>query len=229
MLGARLERLGAVAGILFFISVIANFFTPETPDADDPNAQVVRELADDRTGHVASVYVQGLGALFFVVFVAGLWALLRRYESERGASVLVLLGGIGTAAVVLVASTVYYALVEAAYDNRAPAAVRALFELDNTVILAVGWTLAAFYVGAAISVLANRSLPVWLGWVAAILAVAMPVCLLGQFSKDDEGGVLGGIFFLFLVVNFLWVLIASIIMLRATPASERAEAPPPAA
>lgn len=30
------QRIGAVSGILFFALVIASFFTPETPDEDEP-------------------------------------------------------------------------------------------------------------------------------------------------------------------------------------------------
>jgi hypothetical protein len=224
---ARLERIGAVAGILFFVAVVANFLTPETPDADDPNVTIVQELADDRTGHIASVYLNGLAAIFFVLFAAGLWALLRRAETERGASVLVLLGGVASSAVILVAGTVYYALVNAADDARGPVAVRALFELQETVFLAVGWTLAIFYAGAALSSLGARSLPAWLTWPAALLAVLFPICLLGLFSEEDEGGVLGGIFFIALVVNFLWILAASIVMFRARPVPGPATTAPP--
>jgi hypothetical protein len=228
MHGARLERVGAIGGILFFIAVLANFFTPETPDVDDPTLKIVRELADDRTGQIASVYLLGLGALFYLVFIAGLWALLRGAEAERGTSTLVLLGGVGTATIILVASAVLYAVVGAAYDHREPGAVRALFELEEVVFLPVGFTLAVFYVGVALSALGNRSLPAWLGWAAAVFAVVFPIALLGLFSKADDGGVLGTVFFIALVLNFIWVLATSIIMLRATPATGPAGAPPTA-
>jgi len=224
------ERVGAVAGILFFVAVVANFFTPETPDADDPTAQIVSEIADDRTGLLAGVYLLGLGSLLFLVFVGALWSRLRRMEVERGPSILVALGGIGTAVIVLMAAGVLLAVVEAADEGREAASVRALFELDEVLFIVLGWTSAVFYAGVALSSLPTRSLPAWLGWIAAALAVVFPVAFLGVFSEDDEGGVLGVIFFIGLLVNFLWVLATSIVMLR--PAAEavpppRAEAPPP--
>jgi hypothetical protein len=227
MTGWRIERIGAVSGILFFLAVMGNFFTPDTPDVDDPNGTIVRELADDRTGHVASVYLLGLGALLFLLFAAGLWALLRRAEADRGPSVLVLLGGVGSALIILIASMSYYAVVEAADSGRDPVAVRALFELQNTVFVAIGWTTAIFYLGVALSALGTRSLPAWLTWPAVLLAALFPITLLGLISRDDEGGVLGGILFIGLLLNFIWILAASIVMLRARPVPERAAPPPP--
>jgi hypothetical protein len=222
MTGGRLVRLGAVSGILFFLAVLGNFFTPETPDVNDPAVKIARELADDRTGQIASSYLLGLGALLFLVFIAGLWAHLRAAESERGTSTLVLLGGVGTAAIILVASIVLYAVVNAAYDQREPAAVRALFELEEVMFLPIGFTSAVFYLGAALSGLGHKSLPAWLGWSAAALAAVYPIALLGLFSKADDGGVLGAIFFIAILLNFIWILATSIVMLRAGRAAGEA-------
>jgi len=212
-----LERLGAIAGLIFFVLVIANFSTPETPDVDDPSAQIVRELADDRGGHIASVYISGLASFAFIAFTAGLWSRLRRAEPEHGASLLTLLGGLGSAIIILVANGVYLALVYAADEGREPEAVRALLELDETVFLGIAFTSAAFYAGVAVSARATGSLPAWLAWTAAALAVLFPIAALAIFSEDDEGGVFGGIFFAAFIVNFLWVLAASIVMLRDRP------------
>jgi hypothetical protein len=213
------QRIGAVSGILFFALVIASFFTPETPDEDDPTAEIVSSFADDRTGHLVGVYIGGIASLLFLVFVATLWSRLRAAEAERGPSILVALGGVGSAVLVLIANAVLLALVDAADQGREPEAVRALFELDLVVFLGLGWTSAAFYVGVALSSLATGSLPRWLGWIAAALAAAFIVGFLGIFSEDDEGGVLGVVFFIALLVNFLWILATSIVMLRTKPAA----------
>jgi hypothetical protein len=208
------ERIGAVSGILFFVAVVASFFTPETPDADDPTAEIVRSIADDRSAHLVSVYLQGLGALLFLVFVGALWARLRRAEADRGPSILVALGGVGTAVIILISSGVFLALIEAADEGREPAAVRALFELDEMLFIVIGWTSAAFYAGAALSSLPTGSLPRSLSRVAAGLATLLVVGLLGIFSEADDGGVLGVVFFVGVLVNFLWILATSIVMLR---------------
>ena len=215
------ERVGAVSGILFFAAVVASFFTPETPDADDPTAEIVSSIADDRTAHLVTVYLQGIASLLFLVFVGALWSRLRRAEVDRGPSILVALGGVATAVIVLVSSAIFLALIEAADEGREPAAVRALFELDEVVFIVIGWTSAVFYAGAALCSLWTRSLPRWLGWVAAALAALFVIAFLGIFSEDEDGGVLGGIFFVGILVNFLWILATSIVMLRSGPEAER--------
>jgi hypothetical protein len=40
------------------------------------------------------------------------------------------------------------------------------------------------------------------------------IAFLSIFSEDDDGGVLGGIFFAAILVNFIWILAASMVLLR---------------
>jgi hypothetical protein len=216
------QRLGAVSGLLFFVAVLASFFTPETPDADDATAEIVSSIADDRTAHLVTVYLQGIASLLFIMFVGALYARLRAAEIDRGPSILVALGGLGSAIIILISSGVFLALIEAADEGREPAAVRALFELDEVIFIVIAWTSATFYLGAALSSLTTGSLPRWLGWAAAALVVVFVVGFLGIFSEDDDGGVLGGILFIGILLNFLWILATSIAMLRSRPAAARA-------
>jgi cytochrome bd-type quinol oxidase subunit 2 len=216
MSGNRWQRLGGLAGIVFVALFIANLFTPSTPDADDPSSGLAREIADDRTGHVFSVYLDGLSLVAFLIFLAALWSLLRRAEPEPGASLVALLGGLALSTIVLVSGGVYLALVEAADERREPAAIRALLELDSIIFIPAGFAIVALYAGIALSAIPTRSLPSWLGWSAAAFAVLFAVTLLGIFSRDDEGGPLGIAFFLGLLAQFLWILAAGVVMIRRT-------------
>jgi hypothetical protein len=220
-----LEALGGASGVIFFVVVVASFFTPEAPDVDEATATIVSELAEDRDGQVLSVYLGFLASFFFTVFTVGLWTWLRRAEVERGASVLVLLGGLGSVILVLIANGVFYALVDAAEEGREPEAVRALFELDQAILPAIAITSMVFYAGVALSSLATGALPRWLAWVAAALAIVFPIALLGIFSEDDEGGALGVIFFIALLVNFVWILVTSVLMWQE--AKRTGAGPPP--
>ena len=136
-----------MGGVLFFSAVVASFFTPETPDADDPTAEIVNSIEDDCTVHLVSGYLEGLAALLFLVFVGALWSRMRRFEADRGPSMLVALGGVGTAIIILISSGDLLALLGATDEAREPAAVRALFELDEIVFIDFGWTAAALYAG----------------------------------------------------------------------------------
>jgi hypothetical protein len=210
----------------WFLVLLGSFFTPDTPDPEDPTPQIVSELADDRAGLAAGAYLTGFASFLFIVFTAGLATRLRAAEPERGPSLLVALGGLGTSVLLIASSGVTLAMVETADEGREPAAVRALLELDNVFFIGIGFTLAALYVGAAASVLANQSLPRWLAWVAAALAAVFVVCLLGVLSEDEDGGVLGTIFFFALLVNFLWILCTSIVMVRGARAGAAPLGPP---
>lgn len=207
------QRIGAAAGVLFLVAVVASFFTPETPDADDATAEIVTSIADDRSAHLVTVYLQGTASFLFIVFVGALWSRLRRAEAEPGASVLVALGGLGSAVVILVSRGIFLALVDAAHEGRAggrPRPVRAGRDRLPRHRLDVGRLLRRR--GALV---AGHGEPAPLvGWLAALVAAVFMVAFFGIFSEDDEGGVLGGIFFVAILVNFIWILVASIVLLR---------------
>lgn len=108
----------------------------------------------------------------------------------------------------------FLALVEAADKGREPAAIRALLELDNTLFTGSVLFLVAFHAGVALSVLPLRSLPIWLGWWAAALALLFTIAALGIFSEDYEGPLFGVLLPLGLLAHLLWILAASVVMLR---------------
>lgn len=216
------ERIGAIAGVLFFIAVVGNFFTPSTPDVDAAASEVIREVSADRTGHIFSVLLNGLGAAFFFLFAGGLWSVLRRGGAEAAAVVTAVAAG-AVAVLVLVASGVYLALVYAAESGR-EGAVDALFGLDNTIFVPLAFPLAAFHAAAAIGIITTAVLPRWLGWASAVIALAFLVGVLGMFDAAHDGGDIGIVFFIGLLAAFLWALATSIYMwLRAEGTGERVQ------
>jgi hypothetical protein len=228
MSASQWQRIGGIAGLVFVALSLGNLFTPSTPDADDSSSTLAQAIADDRTGHIMSVYLDGLGMVAFLAFLASLWGLLRRAEPEAGPSLLALLGGLTLSGIVLVSSGVYLALVEAADEGREPAAIRALFELDSFIFIPAGFALVALYAGIALSAIPTRSLPAWLGWSAAAFAVLFAVTQVGVFSDDEEGGPLGIVFFMGLLAQFLWVIAASVVMIgrgRTSPQVSRRAIP----
>jgi hypothetical protein len=108
-----------------------------------------------------------------------------------------------------------FALVEAADNSREPAAIRALLELDNTLFTGSVVFLVAFHAGVALSAIPLRSLPSWLAWWAATLALLFAVALLGIFSDDYEGPLFDIFLPIALLGHLLWVLTASVRMLQS--------------
>jgi hypothetical protein len=215
MTGKTWERWAGVAGLVFVAAIVASFFTPSTPDGGVADAQLAREIADDARGLGAGIYLLGLAALAFIVFAIGLGGRLTRAAGETTlASTGVVVGAALFTAVALVAGGVTLALIAAADDGSSLAAVRALFELDETLFIPAGWGLALFLLSAAVGSLTTRALPAWLGWSAAVLGAGFLVGLLGVMSADDEGGPLGIVYFIDLMLAARWVLAAAVALLR---------------
>jgi hypothetical protein len=214
MTGANWQRLGAASGVLFVVLTVGTFFTPSTPDADEASGEIVRTIASDRTAHLTSFYVSGIAWILFLVFVAALWGALRHAETLPGASTLALLGGLAVYAGVLVEESAFLALVNAADAGREPGSVRALFELEEVVLVPLRFAVAAFFAGIALSAIPTSALPRWLGWTAAALAALLAIGLLGVFSADEQEGPLVPILVLGRLGMLLWILAASIELLR---------------
>ena len=221
MNGLGWQRAGAVSGMLFVVAVVATFFTATTPDVDDSVSEIRSTLVDDRTGLIAGIYLGGLAAFFFLVFLAALCSLLRRAEGEPGPSVLALLGGVATTVMIVVVNAVVFTLVAAADQEAGDEALRALLELDSSLFIPTGFTFAAFHAGAALSILWTGALPRWLGWASGAIGLVFLVSLLGMFSENDEGGVLGFVYFIDLLASLLWGLATSVVMLMRTRTPQR--------
>jgi hypothetical protein len=223
------RRLGGVAGLLFVVLTLITVFIPfTTPAADVPTSEIVTVIVDDRTNLLTFGYLLGLGAAVFMVFTAALYSLLRRGEGRTGGpSVIVLAGGIGTSLILVVSQAVLAATIYAADRDAEPEAIRALFELSTPLYTSSALMLTLFLAGTAFSLIPSRVLPRWLGWTAAALAIAFFVSLLSIFSSAEGGGFLGVFFFLGELGLLVWILMVSIIMLRARdipPSQETPEA-----
>lgn len=210
----RWDQIAAIAGLVFIALIVASFFTPDTPSADDSAEAIAAQLAADRSRHQVSIVLGFLGDIAFLVFLAGLWSRFRRHEGFAGMfSALFVVAGSVFAATIAVSEGLYLALVQGAVDaDGDPAVLRTLVVLDTWV---GGVTIPAgiaMFLGAAMVILTTRTLPAWLGWLAAVTGLLLVVSI-GAVFDDMEGGVLGfagfGGFLLFLV----WVLATSIVLL----------------
>jgi hypothetical protein len=215
MSGIQLERLAGVAGIVFFGLILGTFFTPSTPDLNVADGAIGPAIAADWKAIAGGVYLLGAAAAAFLVFASGLWSRLRRAEGDTaGPSVVAIVGAVSFATLLFVSSGVTLALVGAAREGRDAAAIRGLFELDNTLLVTSGFALALFLLGAAVSIVTTGALPSWLGWLAGLLALGFMVGLFGILSSDEDGGVLGIVFWISLMASMVWVLITAVPLIR---------------
>jgi hypothetical protein len=206
MKGTFWKRLGAASGLLY---IVLTFVASGDNNSPDYNATPQEITAWAKSVQLTpsfwiSPYVHLIGVLFFLVFVAYLWSVLSRAEGEFGwLSATVFASGIATVVVKLVGYPAAAAAVAGASSGFNPQVLGILWDMDNILLFLTLATQAFLLAAAAIVILRAKALPGWLGWSAAIIALA----LLGMLPLA---------FFNSIPVQLLpmaWVLVASIVMM----------------
>ena len=211
-------------GLLFFLLVVASFFTPDTPDASSSAADIAAAVQDERSGHQMSLLLGFLGDIAFLVFLAGLWSRFRRYEGPGGmlAGLFAIAGAVFTATI-LVSEGLYLALVQAARISDI-SVLPTIAALDDWVGVGTVPAGIAMMIGATGAILSTHALPAWVGWLSGLTAVLLVLSLLAVYETDDESVLVGiggfGGFLLFLI----WVLAASVMLLMRSSNRENAVA-----
>lgn len=154
----------------------------DTPDQNDPAAQVVAFYRDHGTRETAGIWIMGIGLGLLTFYIAGLRSALRRSNPEHSwLGTAAFAGGIVFVTGFAVAGVTHYALVLAAHNNRVALAGDLNF-LDNILPLPVmvGLGVMSLAVGAAI--LAGSTLPKWLGVVGVLMAACTVAGPIGFFA-----------------------------------------------
>jgi hypothetical protein len=192
------------AGIIAVALLVAAFIIGgETPDIDDSTQKIVDFYSDNDTEQFIAGIVLGYSALFTILFAGALRGRLRKGEGDmENLSSLSFAGAVLIAIGMTVFAGLSITLADLGKDAE-PATAQALNALnsDMFVTLAVGTSL--FLITTGLGILRSGALPRWMGWVAFVI---------GLTALTPAG------FFAFLLA-FVWILIASIVMLRGEPAA----------
>lgn len=209
--GAMWARVTAVGGVVFF-ALFLGFaaLTSNTPSATDSRREVFSYLTQhhDRLQLAAALY--GLAMTAALLFLAGLFAVLRKAERQPRLAVAALAGGILAAA-----ATVTGALVLGTTATRfldlGPAAVRAFWTMF---LLSLGATLLGqvLMIGstAAVSVLTGL-FPRWFTVASVVLALAS---LVGALTIGYAAAGIQTVAGITAVLNAVWILLASFYLWR---------------
>src|SRR3954469_3602117 len=198
----RRPWLVPLAGILAIVLIVIAFIVGgETPDGDDSLRKIVSFYRDNDDAQVLAGSFLGWGTALFLVFASGLWRMVRDLETERhGSSALLLGGSVLWAAGASIFAGLTFTLGDLAKDL-GPGALQTLNALNSDMFFTLALGTFAFSAGAGVSILKTRVMPIWLGWVAIVIAIV---------AVTPAG------FFAFLVMG-LWVLIVSVLMLVRGP------------
>jgi hypothetical protein len=213
MLNTWGARIGAVSGLLSVVlGVAATFVVPQPPQLNDALQTINAYLASHHTGVQVSQLLATLGSLFTLAFVVYLWSVLRQAEGDAGAvSALALAGGAGSVVISWVQSGVILMLAAMATQNT-DGGFRGLYDLAQMLGYFVIFAVVVFLGAAAAVVLSTHVLPAWLGWSAALLAVALLVAASASiFDSAVAQGPIGLVLFLLFL---LWVAATSLVLTR---------------
>jgi hypothetical protein len=215
------ERYAWVAGIVFVVALLAESVvaTGIGLTQNDSAAKIASGLHEHRERALVIAYLSAIYAVAFVIYLCGLYNLLRRdADDARLLTYLVLAGGVLFVALHAVSDVGLTGLLGAKLasygDQHDPGLSYALY-LVTYALDSVGdvfGSLAA--VAAGLLVMKNDVLPRWLGWVSIVAGVFF---FLQGFGL---GGVIAGFGLVLDLIAFVlflfFVLASSVILLRRT-------------
>jgi len=215
------ERYAWVAGIVFVVALLAESVvaTGIGLTQNDSAAKIASGLHEHRERALVIAYLSAIYAVAFVIYLCGLYKLLRRdADDARLLTYLVLVGGVLFVALHAVSDVGLTGLLGAKLasygDQHDPGLSYALY-LVTYALDSVGdvfGSLAA--VAAGLLVMKNDVLPRWLGWVSIVAGVFF---FLQGFGL---GGVIAGFGLVLDLIAFVlflfFVLASSVILLRRT-------------
>jgi uncharacterized protein DUF4386 len=225
-----LARTGAACGIAYVaLAVVGNDILAGASHAPAPDASPAAigafVASHPTTTQVwIGAYLDVLGLLAFIGFVAYLYSVLRRADRDGGFLPTVVLGsGLVAAAVKLASLAPGFAVLYRAGDGLSPQLATALFDMNNAAF-ALDWALSAVMLAATAGVVLRTGvLPRWLGRSA--LAIAPLLLASVPFFTTDGPPIF--------LLGLVWIIAASVALIRqldtptATAPSDQRPAPHP--
>ena len=208
------QRFVGVAGVIAMVASVLPFvFVPSAPRSGASAAEIARFYSQ----HDAVLFVTWVSAIALIpsmIFLAGVVALIRRIERDRGWIWLtVLVGAVGivvsAAAQAILGAVLPFSAV--ANQSVAPVLLRLLSLTYSFQFVAVipffglvGWVITA-----------RRALPAWLGYLAYVTAIASVIGTLGMFI--ESGPFAAGevyTYFAFALGGIWWLLMSVVLIVR---------------
>ncbi len=220
----RWERLALGGGLLFVATQIATvafnvaFFLTTHPPMDASPQETARGFAEHATMVEIGTYLYVLHMPFLLLFLGGLFSVLRRAEGGSGALSVAVLGA-GVAMVVIASmGALISALTPTIGQLGGDAATVKAIDAMTPLALALSAFPRAVLLGAtSVVVLEGRIAPRWIGWTGLALVL---------ISLVSTGTLAAPALFPILVIGTLlfvfWVLALTVALLRSTQTGNRA-------
>jgi len=216
----RVRRLGGLVGIVFVVVAVFSLFLPGTPPKADEVSKITTYFSDKRGSILAANYVTCVAFALFLLFVGSLRSYFGAADKTNLRPGSTMLAGSVLAVSMIYAGT---AVLNGAVFQVAGAGDtvlnHALYDVANDLFLASGFGFAVFFAGAAVAVRTTGVLPAVMAPIALVIALLSLVGGVGFFAKSGFFAIGGAYGFIVPLAILIWVLAASIEMLRAIPAT----------
>jgi hypothetical protein len=203
------QRLGAASGIISVMILLARDSIPAQTLGTEAD-EIARTCTSSPQAIDVTMSLLGvLGFLGFLFFFGSLWSVLRRAEGEAGwLSASAFGGGVTSIAVLLAGGVGSIAAHYNACDGIDLQLWQTLHDMGSASFYTSFFPLAVLLGASAVVIIRFGTLPRWLGWMTAALAVLM---LYGGMAgtiylREDAG--------LPYLLFELWIVITSIAMMR---------------
>jgi hypothetical protein len=210
-------RIAGIAGLLFIVLFIVGVaIQGDVPTYDEGGEEIATWFADNSDAYLVGDFLTGMAfILFYFPFLTGLYARLRNAEGDPAVfSRVFLVGGVLFPVAGLAGGISLAGL--ALLDGDVSPDVAALASATATHgFVASSALIAVLLIGAAVVILRTRAFWTWLGWLAALIALAGIVGSASSIEKDPAGvlttfGFISGIGFA------VFIIATSVGMLRST-------------
>jgi hypothetical protein len=206
------NRFPAIAGLTSVFLFFAGWLVfGNGPTVADTPEVILAFFADHHDRVIWSMFVQGLGSLAMIWFMAALVMNMR----DAGETILAVTAGLAFAVALALGSAATIMRSGIAFISIgaiSPDAVAVIFHLGSVIDTGQNMISAGFFLPVAIAALRTRFIPAWWGWVslaAGLFAVASTTALnhSGFWSPNKAG-------FLNLAFYVVWVGGTSILLLQ---------------
>ena len=192
------NRVGPVAGLLFFPLIMIGFSIHGYPDIAPTDAQLAKWLARvDQNTFRLGVYVEALGTVLFLPFVAWLFGHLKQGARDPSwPAVAMLAAGVGWITVTLPINESWVGLVDRAGKGLDTGTAQTIVSINQAWFEMTGILFGVVLIAAGVAIIRGGAMSRWAGWAAVVIGVGMVASVpFGAASTPAQ------------LVEFLWFLV----------------------
>jgi hypothetical protein len=214
----RVRRWGGLIGIVFVVLGLVSLFLPGTPPTADEVSKIAAYFTEKRGSILAANYLTCFAFAVFLLFAGALRSCFRTADQTgTGPGSTMLAGGVVAVSMILAGTAVLNGAVFQVAGAGDASLNHALYDVANDLFFASGFGFAVFFSGAAVAVRTTGVLPRAMAPAGLVIALLSLVAGVGLFARSGFFAIGGAFGFIGPVATLLWVLAASIFMLRWTP------------